>query len=74
MNCRCGAWRGELLVIVAKGLPIVVLHDARVPNTQIRRVHPYASMRLLHDDGQDKAVVDATRVCGNLDTIVDSLL
>ena len=58
-------------VVVAGSLTIVVLHQTGVANSVVGGVNADAATRLLHDDGENEAVVDTSGGSGLLDTIPD---
>lgn len=67
---------GVLLVavLVAGGLAVVVLHQAGVPHRVVGGAYADAAARLLHNRGQDEAVVDTGGLRGLLDTVPDGAL
>lgn len=72
-----GTRRARILyasVVVARGLAVVVLHQARVAHAVVGRLDAHAAARLLHDDGQDEAMVDARRRSGLLDAVINGAL
>lgn len=71
---RCRARRRDLLIVVARGISIVVLHKAGIADAQVGGVDSWAAMRFLHYHSQDKSMVDASSIGSLLDTIVDSFL
>lgn len=49
----------NLPAVITARRPVMVLHQAGVPNAIVCRGDAHAPARLLHHDGQDEAVVDA---------------
>lgn len=49
----------DVAVVVARGFAVVVLHQARVAHAAVCCRGADTAVRLLHDDGEDEAVVDA---------------
>ncbi len=61
LNGAAGTRRLDVAVVVAGAGAVVVLHQARVAVVVAARgVDANAAGRLLHDDGEDEAVVDAS--------------
>ena len=49
----------------------MILHQSRVSDSIIGGRHSDTALGFLHDDGQDEAMVDAGRLCGGFDGVVD---
>ena len=49
------------------------LHEAGVTDTVVRGGNAYASLTLLHHDGQDKAAIDACSTLNVMNSVLNSL-
>lgn len=65
-----GAGRADA-VLVARVLAVVVLHEARVADAVVGGRSAHAAAGLLHDDGENEAVVDEGILGDLLDGVVD---
>lgn len=72
-SCR-GARVLDVVVLIAGGSTIVVLHEARISNSKVGRRSTDTAVRFLHDDSQDKSMVNTSGSSSHLNTIPDRTL
>lgn len=66
-----GARGLDVAVVVAGVVAVVVLHQAGVADAVVGGAHADAAARLLHDDGEDEAMVNTSAAGGLLDAVPD---
>jgi len=66
-----GAERLYLVVVVAGRLAVMVLHEAGVADTVVGGVDSDAAFGLLHDDGEDEAMIDLRGLSDRFDRGLD---
>lgn len=74
INSSRGARVLDKVVVIASGSTVMVLHKARVSNSKVGGVDTDTAVRLLHNNSQDKTMVDTSGGRSHLNAIPDSTL